>query len=80
MRFSLIILTVCLLLSAPLSRAELTIQFDYTYDTSGFFSGANIGRRDILDDAAAVFEGYLTTENFGAIVPTSTNTWKLGFF
>ena len=61
------------------SRAAFTIQFDYTYDTSGFFSGANLGRRALLDDAASVFENDLTTGNLGAITPGGGNTWSLSF-
>jgi hypothetical protein len=60
-------------------RAAIDIQFDYTYNSSSFFSGANVGRRALLDAAAGVFEERLTEETFGAIVPSGSNTWTLSF-
>jgi hypothetical protein len=74
-----IVLCTFSLLVAVTSRAALDIQFDYTYDTGNFFSGANVGRRALLDAAANVFETRLTLENFGAITPSGGNTWSLSF-
>jgi hypothetical protein len=74
------LLCVCGLLLSPITcRAAIDIQFNYTYDTGNFFSGANIGRRSLLDAAANVFESRLTLETFGAIVPGGGNTWSLSF-
>lgn len=61
------------------SYAAFTIHFDYTYDTGGFFSGANLGRRTLLDDAASVFENNLTSGSLSAITPGGGNTWSLTF-
>ena len=44
-----------LLLPQPPALGDLDIRFDYRYDTRGFFSGANIERRQILEAAAAIF-------------------------
>lgn len=56
----------------------LTVTFDYSYDTSGFFSGANTGRRDVLDQAAAAFSSRLT-DSLTAITPGGGNTWTATF-
>ena len=40
----------------------LTIQLDYSYDSLGFFSGANLFRRDIMRAAADVFEERITDQ------------------
>jgi hypothetical protein len=60
-------------------RAALDIQFSYLHDTGGFFSGANTGRRTLLEAAANAFEARFGLENFGSIVPTGSNTWSLSF-
>lgn len=67
-----------LLLLAPGGAFALTIEFDYTYDTSGFFSGANAYRRTLLDDAAQVYESHLT-DSLAAITPGGSNTWSNAF-
>ena len=73
--FSGIAVCACLLFVAPTTlHAALIIQFDYTYDTGNFFSGPNVSRRAQLDAAADVFESRLTSENFGAITPSGSNT------
>jgi hypothetical protein len=56
----------------------LEIQFDYRYDTSGFFSGPNMYRRAYLDNAAEVFELRIQ-DSFAAISPSGGNTWTLSF-
>jgi hypothetical protein len=56
----------------------LTITFDYTYDTSGFFSGANAGRRDVLAQAAAAY-GSRITDSLAAIAPNGGNSWQATF-
>jgi hypothetical protein len=77
---STIVVCACLLFVAPTTLpAALAIQFDYTYDTGNFFSGPNASRRALLDAAAGVFESRLTSENFGAITPSGSNTWSLSF-
>lgn len=60
------------------SRLMLTfdIQFDYSYDTSGFFT--DTARRDLLDDAAAVFEARIT-DDLDGITPSGINSWTAIF-
>lgn len=58
--------------------ADLDIRFDYRYDTRGFFSGANLGRRQILEEAASVFERRIRSTP-PAISPGGINTWTLSF-
>jgi hypothetical protein len=56
---------------------SLTIQFDYRYDTNGFFSQQN--RKDVLVAAA----DYLTArldDSLSAITPSGSNTWTASFF
>ncbi len=47
------------------------IQFDYTYDTAGFFG---VAERNALESAASYFEGIIG-DDFDAIVPSGGNTW-----
>ncbi len=56
----------------------LTITFDYTYDTAGFFSGANAGRRDLLNAAAAAYTTRLG-DSLSAIAPAGGNAWTATF-
>lgn len=66
-------------LAAPLlAQAAIDIRFDYTYD-GGFFSGANVSRRDALELAAQHIEARLVDEHFAALTPGGLNTWTLGF-
>lgn len=66
----------CALTALP--AAAITISFDFTYDTSGFFSGVNVARRDVLQQAAAEFSSRLT-DSLTAIVPVQGNTWTASF-
>ena len=68
-----------LALRGPVADAALTIQFDYTYDDGGFFSGANVGRRDLLAAAANVFTSRIT-DSLSAITPDADNTWTPSIF
>ena len=56
----------------------ITITFDYTYDTSGFFSGSNASRRDILDQAASAFSSRFN-DSLSAITPSGGNSWSATF-
>lgn len=69
--------TALLIGAAPAARA-LDIQFDYSYDTGGFFT-ANPAAKNLLDTAAAVFETRLA-DTLSAIVPSGGNTWSATFF
>ncbi|MEM7542151.1 MAG: PEP-CTERM sorting domain-containing protein [Pseudomonadota bacterium] len=60
--------------------AALTIEFDYTYDTRGFFTdeitGAPIqNRRAILEAAGSVFSSF--TDNLSAINPGAGDSWQV---
>ena len=58
---------------ASLARGALTIQFDYSRDTTGFFT-AHQERKDLLALAAGAFTSQLG-DSFSAITPGSGNTW-----
>lgn len=74
--FSRILFTFLLL--GLCKAGAISIQFDYTYDTGNFFSGANIGRRSYLDAAAQAFTLELS-DSLSAIVPYGNNTWSASF-
>ena len=57
---------------APALRAEITVQFDYTYDT-GFFTD-HPERQATLQFAADSLTRFL--DNLDAITPSGGNTWK----
>jgi hypothetical protein len=59
------------------AHAQLAIQFDYRYDTNGFFTES---RRVLLSSAASVFEHRMTTETFQAITPGGNNHFSLQFY
>lgn len=59
--------------------ANIDIQFDYTYDTGGFFSGANSDRRAVLDSVASVYESRFT-DTLTAINSGGGNNLTLSFF
>lgn len=67
-----------LLLPQPPALGDLDIRFDYRYDTRGFFSGANIERRQILEAAAAIFEERISSTP-PSITPSGINRWTLAF-
>jgi len=69
-------------LMATRSASGLTIDFDYTYDTNGFFT-ANPQAKTLLNDAAEVFENRLS-DSLSAITPGTegsiTDTWTTDAF
>lgn len=70
-------LSVALSWSPPTAEA-VTIEFDYTYDGSGFFSDST--RRATLEAAAAAWERELEGVPLPAIpLGTGINTWTLSF-
>jgi hypothetical protein len=79
MRVTFALAMAATLLAPAVTHAAITINFDYTYDSSGFFSGANIGRRSILQAAGADVAAHLSQEHFAAVVPSGSNTWSLDF-
>ena len=74
---SFVIAFICLFLT-PALFAQLTISFDYTYDTNGFFSGANTNRRAILQAAASAYTTNIA-DSLAGIVPGGANHWGLTF-
>jgi hypothetical protein len=64
-----------LALVGPAARGNLTIQFNYDFDDSNFVSGANIGRRAILEQAASVFTTFIT-DSLDLINPSGGNSWN----
>jgi len=77
--FGLRVFCALLVLAASVapSSAAIDIVFDYSLDSSGFFSGANIARRALLDEAARVFETQLGGTTWGALTPSGTNHLSL---
>jgi|GEM_PF-714034 len=55
----------------------ITIQLDYSYDTSGFFN--NPAARAVMQQAATDI-GNTLTANLAAITPSGSNTWSATFF
>src|SRR5437868_780500 len=55
----------------------VTIQFDYSFDASGFFNDPT--RRAVLQQVGAEVGGHLTT-HLAAIVPGGGNLWNESFF
>lgn len=61
-----------LLLASPSAFANIDIQFDFTYDSSGFFNSANI---QTLNAAASVFENRFA-DNLFAINSNGVNNFQ----
>lgn len=62
--------------TASAASAYVTIQFDYTYDTSGFFA-ANPDAKKALQAAGATISRL--SDTLEAITPTISNTWMAQF-
>ena len=74
-----VILTLFLVFLTQMSMA-LQIEFDYSYDTAGFFTDLSTGkaieeRREILRHAASYYSGF--SDSLSAITPSSTNNWSV---
>lgn len=70
-----------MLMCIPAGASGLTINFDYDYDSSGFFNPATdqgAQARETLENAGRNFEMF--TDSLQAIVPGGNNTWSAGFF
>jgi hypothetical protein len=66
--------------SLTLPAHALTIEFDYTYDTRGFFTDRLTGtpileRRAILEQAASFYSGF--TDSLTAITPQAGDSWSV---
>lgn len=73
-----VLLGPLLAVSQPAS-ANIDIHFDYRYDSSGFFTGANSSRQNLLDAAASVFETRFQ-DNLTAITSSGSNRFDASFF
>lgn len=67
------------LLLVSAAQAQFTISFDYTYDTAGFFTGANAGRQTYLEAAGTYISTILSPTALNAITPGDGNTWSVNF-
>jgi len=67
------ILTLFTAVSAP---AAVTFDFDYTYDTGGFFT---VERRSLMSLVGALFEARIA-DTLSAITPGSGNTWQVSYY
>lgn len=67
-----------LLASQPVS-ANINVKFDYRYDSSGFFTGANSSRQNLLNAAASVFETRFQ-DSLTSITPSGSNVFDAKFF
>lgn len=77
-KFDKIIAVAALLAAFP--AQALTIKFDYTYDTQGFFTDILTGsplveRRAILEQAAGFYSGF--TDSLSAIAPQDGDSWSV---
>lgn len=70
------LLTASLLMAS--ARANIVI--DYSFDTSGFFTGANAGRQVYLNTAANYVNSFVSATSLNAISPGGGNTWTLETF
>lgn len=81
-----LILLVLTLAAIPVARGNITIQFDYTYDTGNFF-GSHPQAQTLLNDAAAFFSSHIT-DSLAAIDPAAQSaldgnnpdTWQTDTF
>ncbi len=79
--FPAVLAGAMLCLCIPASAAGLTIQFNYDYDSAGFFDPAvsqyGAQARATLENAGRNFEMF--TDSLEAIVPADGNTWSAVF-
>lgn len=66
-----------LLAVTPAAKANITIQYDYSFD-GGFFSGANESRRAVFEAAGTAISSRLG-DTFTAITPSGGNNWNIEF-
>lgn len=72
-----LVAAAALALSQPASA--ISILFDYSYDSSGFFSGANASRQTLLNQAASEFTSRIQ-DHLTAITPSGSNSFGVSFF
>lgn len=79
MKFAYPIFLGALLATSQPAFANIDVQFDYRYDSSGFFTGANSSRQNFLNAAASVFETRFK-DSLTAIIPSGANGFDARFF
>ena len=79
MNFTRTLLLGTLLAGSQPALANINIVFDYSYDSSGYFTGANSSRQSLLDSAASVFETRLG-DTLSAISSSGSNHFDVNFF
>lgn len=70
-----VVLPATLAMTGPAQVSAITVQFDYRYDSAGFFDDPT--RRDALEYAALTFERLI--DELTAIQPQGTNRWDARF-
>ena len=73
-----VVMLVGLALGLP-ALAGVNIQFDYTYDATGFFSATQYPERRAALELAAAYVNWFT-DDLSAITPGGSNTWDATFF
>ena len=66
---------VCLLLVVVPASAQVSFTFDYSYDSNGFFTGANASRQTYLETVGRYVAGFIRNTPLAAITPDSNNSW-----
>ena len=69
--------SLSLLAAAQPALANIDIQFDYTYDTNGFFS--DVSHQSTLNAAANLFESRFS-DQLTAITSSGPNSFNTAFF
>jgi hypothetical protein len=79
MKFAYPIFLGTLLAASQPAFANIDVKFDYRYDSSGFFTGENSSRQNLLNAAASVFETRFR-DSLTSITPSGSNTFDARFF
>lgn len=79
MKFAYPVFFCALLAAGQPALANIDIQFDYRYDSSGFFTGANSSRQNLLNAAASTFESSFE-DNLAAITSSGSDSFDVSFF
>lgn len=79
MKFTYLVFSGVLLAASQSASANIDIHFDYRYDSSGFFTGANSSRQNLLNAAAATFESRFQ-DDLTAITSSGANSFNVKFF
>jgi hypothetical protein len=58
------------------TQAALNIEFDYSYDSGGFFTAP---RKSLMESVASLYEARIA-DTLGAITPGGGNTWTIEFY